>query len=886
MNCKTMKHWLQKPNFVVSLLLGGAAALQSCSDDMLTGQPGWLGNSIYERLQEDGNYRMTLRLIDDLGQHDVMSQTGSKTLFVADDESFSQWFANNSWGVRSYEQLSEAQKKLLLNSSMVNNAYLIELLSSVSANPPSGANTPGKGLCMRRATALSIYDSVFVMKHEDMPDNPSWNYYRNNNKDIVLFKDATAMPMVHFLPAFMSHVKMTDNDLAILTNGEATSTADAWVSGKKVTERDITCKNGYIHKVDGVIEPLMNMADILRHNDEMSQWSKLVDRYSAPYYSESVTREYRRLYGDVDSVFVLRYLSRTSRTGTNDTRPDGTKVKEDAMLAFDPGWNEYVYNNTMGEDMHYDAGAMIVPTNEALNKWWTAGGGKALNEMYGSWENVPDGVLAELLNVNMLENFYDKLPSKFDNVLNDVKSPLGITPENVKRCFVGCNGVVYMVDSVYSPSSFSSVSYPALVRMDTDMKIMNWTITNLEFKPYLNSMDSRYSLFLPTDEALENYVDPINNGEARQTMLRFYYDDDEKTVKAERYACTVNADGTVERGIRLDPNVSSTIVRNRLQDIMDQLIIVGDVENGYKYYKSKGGTYLNIVDANNPASMRIAGGWQSERNTSVQVSRDYTYGNGKTYELKTQIPLGSAKSVYATLLEHPEYSEFLDLLRGGDPETPKQNLLIRSMGSTGQYTCANPTGNFNMRLFENYNYTVYIPTNGVIRGLINDGILPTWDDFNAYAAICDEENTSSSAAEKEEARKACQIIKDRIYNFVRYHIQDNSIIINGEPGKDENGAYIFANEYETMKQNPDNGRFYPLNVDISNNQITVRDNMGNVCHVNKTDGLYNNICREYWFSGSDNGRSIYMSSDAVVHQIDGALFFDNEQKTPWKNLLR
>lgn len=886
MNCKTMKHWLQKPNFVVSLLLGGAAALQSCSDDMLTGQPGWLGNSIYERLQEDGNYRTTLRLIDDLGQHDVMSQTGSKTLFVADDESFSQWFANNSWGVRSYEQLSEAQKKLLLNSSMVNNAYLIELLSSVSANPPSGANTPGKGLCMRRATALSIYDSVYVMKPEDMPVNPSWNYYRTTDKSIVLLKDNTTAPMVHFLPAFMNHVKMTGEDLSILTNGKAASAADAWVSGSKVTERDIICKNGYIHKVDGVIEPLQNMADILRSNEEMSEWSKLIDRYSAPYYDDEATKEYNRLYGTTDSVFVLRYLSKTSKTGENVIRPDGTKVSSDVVLAFDPGWNQYVYSNTMGEDMHYDAGAMIVPTNEALNKWWTEGGGKPLKDMYGSWDAVPDGVLSDLLNVNMIENFYDKIPSKFDNILNDVKQPLGITPADVKKCFVGCNGVVYMVDRVYSPSSFSSVSYPARVRMDTDMKVINWAIEELEFKPYLNSMDSRYSLYLPTDEALENYVDPINNGEARQTMLRFYYDDEDKVVKAERYACTVNEDGTVERGIRLDPNVSSTIIRNRLQDIMDQLIIIGDVENGYEYYKSKGGTYLKIVDASNPTNMRVAGGWQSERNTFVQVSKDYKYDNGKSYELKSQIPLGSAKSVYTTLSEHPEYSEFLDLLRGGDPATPKQNLLIRSMGANGQYTCANPTGNLNMRLFENYNYTVYVPTNNVIRGLINDGVLPTWEDFEEYAAICDEENTSSSEAEKEAAKAACQIIKDRIYNFVRYHIQDNSVIIGGEPGKDENGSYIFNVEYETMKQNPDNGRFYPLNVNVSNDQMTVRDNMGNTCHVNKTAGLYNNICREYWFSGSDNGRSIYMASDAVVHQIDGALFFDNEQKTPWKNLLR
>ena len=102
MNSETVKQWGLKPLFAASCM-AGAFMLQSCEDDLLTGQPSWLGNSIYERLKDEGGYSTTLKLIDDLGQHDVMAQTGSKTLFAANDEAFQKWFANNSWGVRSYE---------------------------------------------------------------------------------------------------------------------------------------------------------------------------------------------------------------------------------------------------------------------------------------------------------------------------------------------------------------------------------------------------------------------------------------------------------------------------------------------------------------------------------------------------------------------------------------------------------------------------------------------------------------------------------------------------------------------------------------------------------------------------------------------------------------
>ena len=53
--------------------------------------------------------------------------------------------------------------------------------------------------------------------------------------------------------------------------------------------------------------------------------------------------------------------------------------------------------------------------------------------------------------------------------------------------------------------------------------------------------------------------------------------------------------------------------------------------------------------------------------------------------------------------------------------------------------------------------------------------------------------------------------------------------------------------------------------------------------VVKTDGLYNCICREYWYSGAGNAATTYQASDAVVHQIDGVLLA--EEMTPWKSKL-
>lgn len=895
MNCKRIKKEVIRPAFAIGLMLG-SVALQSCSDDTLTGQPSWLGNSIYEELQKDGNYNVTLRLIDDLGYHDRMSKTGSLTIFVADDSTYDQWFKTNSWGVRSYESLSLAQKKLLLNNSIVNNAYLIELLSNVSGTPPE------TGRAMRRTTASSVFDSIFVMKAADMDGTlPSWSWYKKNNKDIILFKDGRMMgnstinlsaPMIHFLPAFMQKAKFTDEDIKILTNGKSNSTNEAWVSGNKVVERDITCKNGYIQKVDGVLESAPNMAEILRQHPQMSAWSKLIDRFSAPYYDRNKTLEYNRLYNqNVDSVFTLRYFSDARRDGASvQTYPitEGNPVEQRvaATLAFDPGWNQYMYENTSGYDLHYDAGAMLVPTNEALNKWWNADG-KVLQDKYGSWENVPDLVLSKLLNVNMIGTFTDALPSRFSSIVNDSKMSMGVTTADVDSCFVGCNGVVYMTNRVFSPMAYSSVSFPALIHQDV-MSVIYWAIDELEFTPYLNSMDSYYSLLLPTNTSVLTYVDPCNYGESQESLLEFYFDEQEKTVKARRYVCTIDENGVITRGMKLQENVSPNTVKNRLKDLVNQMIIVGSVENGYAYYKSKNGTMIKVTDAGRKNGMKVMGGWQLEHNTAAVVDSIYdmsTTGNGKSYRLNEQVPMSSGRSVYQTLQDHNEYSEFLKLLSGSENLPAKDQLLVSTMtflnGST--YNAANSSVNSNIRLFGAYNYTVYVPSNKSIQELTANGSLPTWDDYDEQLLLSEN---ASSEEEREQAKKACEIIKNRIFNFVRYHIQDNSVAVNGAPEEDSQGNKLLMNNYETMMLNEETNRFYSLEVNTENKDLTVRDLKGNVRHVVKTNGLYNNICREYWMSGNGFTKMLYSTADAMVHLIDGALFYSSAQTTPWRQEVK
>ena len=78
-----------------------------------------------------------------------------------------------------------------------------------------------------------------------------------------------------------------------------------------------------------------------------------------------------------------------------------------------------------------------------------------------------------------------------------------------------------------------------------------------------------------------------------------------------------------------------------------------------------------------------------------------------------------------------------------------------------------------MHLLDNYNYTVYVPTNESIRQLIDSGLLPTWEDYEAQT---DREWGSEAKADS-----VRQTIKNIIVDFLRYHIQDHAVLVNMAP---------------------------------------------------------------------------------------------------------
>ena len=841
-----MKFWSHRRNvlFKACFMLAVGLTMNSCTQyDLDERDPEGWGASIYSWLVENGNYSNTVRMIDDLGYKEVLAKTGSKTLFVADDDAYARFFSNNSWGVRNYEQFSLSQKKLLLFGSMMDNSMQLNSLPSVEGTPPR------EGECMRRFASSTPFDSVAILNANQMPDNPYWAPYKASGKPMVCMTDNSVVPLVQFIEKQLVNKRITNSDYDFLYNNTTNRKAgDASVNGVQVEEPNIKCSNGFIHKMSEVITPLPNMAELLATKKNVTVFNKLLNRFCAPYWvGESATTQYNYLYNtNVDSVFQKRYFSEKSQDGN----PVGATPNNKAVngqLKYDPEWNAYYAGlDDQGGNiaMQRDMAVMMVPSDKAMEEYWESGAGKVLKDYYGTWENVPDEVVVKLLNNNMLSSFVSSVPSKFSGILNDANDPMGVEVGAIDSVYLGCNGAIYLTNRVYSPTAYVSVSFPALV--NETMKILYWGIEQLQYNVYLNSLNSYYSFFIPTNKAMLEYIDPCSYGKNQTQLFRFHYDASKVNVADRVWASIWNYDtetGTVGDSIGM---ASNDQVRNRLKDILETHIVIGNVEDGHEYYRTKGGMEIRVKNVNAGVNgMTVEGSYQTNEGTPLRVSEIYDQtdgGNGKSYILDGQPILGTRRTVYDMLAERPEFSKFFELMEGSGVFEQIHNNR-------------NACGGTNVSVFNTYHYTIYVPTNESIEELQRQGKLSTWEAVEAF-----EEAGNLTA----KSRDSLQIV-----NFVKYHIQDNALYI---------GAADDSGDFETAVIDPSTERFYRVSARLSDDGITIVDHAGNTRRVvTSNPNLYNIAAREFQYNSADATRAtmIETSSTAVIHLIDKPLMINN-----------
>lgn len=892
--CRIGKHLLG-----VACLLSTCGVTYSCSDDydLDETKPSFLGQSIYDELNARGKFKTVIRLINDLDYQEVLSKTGSKTLFVADDTAYDQFFKNNPWGVKRYEDLSMAQKNLLLKNSMLDNAYVLEMMSTIQG--------PVKNLCLRQLTSVSATDSVPYFKWDDLPNNLNektnenpdaryWDELRQQSKGgIYMALDKTVPMMTHFLQAQMKEKSITNKDVSFILGLDGTdkewntTEGRSYVYDARVTEQDVTCLNGYFHVLDKVLITPPNMAEAIRTCPKTKYFSAMLERFSIPNFDATLNTDFKLVTGSVadTAIYQKLYVAQRGQKGAISVDIHNKSLGNDiSRLSYDPGWNAYAVANTTKEQ---DMGAMFVPTDAAMSKYFLSGVGRTLIENYGDRPNtqenlmhnlyqIPQNIIVKLINNLMKESFNATVPSKYLSIMNTAQDQMfsqyaseQAFKNAIDTVMLANNGVVYVMDDLITPPDYSSVSGPVL--FDQGARVMNTAIhaddnfvkDNFANAPlrkfystYLLAMQSHFSLFVPVDSgfAKYGYVDPLSFASGNIGNYKYWSltPAESSTSSGKKIAIDavaylyredlpMNTEGANRIGVQnlasedLDGTTYGPVKKQMITDMVDQHIVVHGDDNGgvsleknRDYYISRSGAPVVITNHGDVAEgkgMTVEGGFQkevnhdayAENNQTIKVEKGFDlsegYGNGHAYFINRPMQ-PTVYNVFQALDRMSQksgshYKEFFDMcktlvygsneslleaiFRTGNSNltkddskwsTEKNKYVIFAANATGGRLTANQTSL--IRFFNNYRYTMFIPTDEAIEAAKEAG-LPTFEEIEEYVNENYTKNgnqwkgetvTVNDQEKYAETQLKAQAMYTCLIDFLKYHFCDQSYFVD------------------------------------------------------------------------------------------------------------
>ena len=947
-------------------ILFGALFMYSCEDTFKDvygdvneeSKPSWLGGSIYSELQNPDGSKLTgsfsnyLRLIDDLGYAETLNKTGSKTIFPANDEAFDRFFASNEWGVSSYDDLTFAQKKLLLYSSMLDNALLVGMLANASA----GADV-SEGVAIKHPTNISVIDTIRYIAPAQMPkNNRFWDQWRNGSKGVYAVTDNTTPMIVHFTREQMVNNGITttgnESDFEILTGEKYDAEAkNVYIFDNKIIKSDVTCLNGYIHQVQNVLVQPGNLAQVIAKQPNTTYFSHILDYYATPYYDAANTKNYNdwvqqnqdeaARYGYVqhDSIMQLRYLSSRSQGAPLNVDPNGGDKATTEILRYDPGWNQYypnsAYNLAGDQNQISDMAAMFVPTDEAFEKYFLPGGaGEYIIDVYGKMPNTKENLIDNLDTLHAVRpqiltsfvrnlqqaSFVSSVPSKFESIITEKSGEnLGMNMSKLQTkdgggydIKIANNGVVYKLNTMIAPDEYSAVLAPSSTYKD--MHVMDWAVKDwhsnsttsylsLDFQYFLLAMKANYAFFIPDDEAFDcYYLDPTTLGHTNPEVLHIYYDYEKKSepkIQAESFGYDLKNNtikeriGTVEIGSVATPNPR---IKSALTDILNYHTVVlnhGDtigITTKNHYYKTKHGAEIYVDYGTNPrngltvmSGAAIDNGMEPARtyDQSSGKSSYFSQANGTAYRID-RIIQPTVRSVAQILRETPRFSKFYEACGGFsnaelmtwigfDPEeddfhnTELDRYIIFSQ-TDGEYHSLDAVDG-NVKMFNTYNYTLYVPDNDAMETAFAAG-LPSWDEITELFELHSVENPEKCP------EPYATTLKDKVIalkNFCRYHFQNISLYADQTV---EGGTYqsLYTNNYGLAQE---------YKVSGGSGTLVVTDASGTAHTINANDAgkLSNLMARDYWLNADRKAaNSIATSSFCALHEITEPLYFARNKR--------
>lgn len=440
----------------ILLLTGLIISLFSCKEDHHSpfDDPPWLGGSIIETLEGEGNYTILLDLMRKANYEEPIEK-GLFTIFAANDSAYQAYFSSK--GISSVDDLTEKQAQMLFTLNILNTPRSRQQLIYDYLQYHGGWQKPNSEI---GALLWRIYTKGRSPEYLD-----EVKYFKNFlGQTLKIVGQDKLVPMLstEFFREYNGDSEGSDYTYFFPNTPWK---GLQWYNAA-VTKPEAKTSNGFIYYLDRAVPEIPNIDDYLRMNqDKFSVYYDLIQRfaeYSFNTYDDDPerTRLYRKTYTRISNL--------TQELGPSLAPP-------------------YDRRNSF---------SAFIPTDDVLQKFID----ETFLKSFPNLDSVPEVSLITLAQSCLINLF--AIPSKIQgsliNAYGDI-IPIDVYNDVVEATLLS-NGPVYTMKKYYPPRAFTSTVGP--VFFNNDYTTYLYGINNAKMVASLTSPDLYVNIFAPTNDGL------------------------------------------------------------------------------------------------------------------------------------------------------------------------------------------------------------------------------------------------------------------------------------------------------------------------------------------------------------------------------------------------
>lgn len=480
-------------------------------------RPEWLAGKVFTLIEANDTLSTFAQCLKIVGYDTIINTSGSYTVFAPTNEAFAEYLQKNNYA--SVKDIPVEKLTRLVKYHLVQNPWSKKQLRSLDLygwidtldlnnNVPKGYKRLTLLRDINRKYGIGTYNYQYFYNYSQpyIIDTLNTSLHRR-----VITDSRKYAPI--FYSEYFSAYKYNSSDFEFYFNRPFTGGDDIYFANGKIIGNEIFAENGFIYKIDQVVEPLKNGYQILDEKSGSHNYSKyldLVNHFSYFYYSDIATKNQSGANQGlvVDSLFYLFYPWLVFNINNE--------------IATPPNDINNLPNNVT---IRYHHG-LLAPTNEAFDK--------LINDYinvpqgWGNFENTPFNVRRIIANTHMSYNPVYLTDIK-KGVFNGEEDIVNLDQSAIVDKRYGSNCTFIGLDKPIVPKAFSSITGPIYLR--PGYSTVMFTIESAGLLAALKRPNKNYSFFVESDQKLLKdsslFIDPFNG--------RFYIFQLNKSTGAKKY---------------------------------------------------------------------------------------------------------------------------------------------------------------------------------------------------------------------------------------------------------------------------------------------------------------------------------------------------------------